>query len=59
MNDPKFIIGIDLGTTHSVLAYTEGRIAEEVEPAIRILPVPQVLSPGEVKAQPLLPSFIF
>ncbi len=59
MSDSKFIIGIDLGTTHSVLAYTEGWIAEEVEPAIRILPVPQVLSPNEVKAQPLLPSFIF
>ena len=59
MSDSKFIIGIDLGTTHSVLAYTDGRIPEEVEPAIRILPVPQVLSPNEVKAQPLLPSFIF
>jgi hypothetical protein len=59
LSDSKFIIGIDLGTTHSVLAYTEGRIAEEAEPTIRILPVPQILSPGEVKAQPLLPSFIF
>ena len=59
MNDSKFIIGIDLGTTHSVLAYTEAQIAEEAEPAIRIMPLPQVLSPGEVKPQPLLPSFIF
>jgi len=58
LSDPKFIIGIDLGTTHSVLAYTEARITEEAEPAIRILNVPQVLSPGELKTQPLLPSFI-
>jgi len=59
LNDSKYIIGIDLGTTHSALAYTESRAAEDADPAIRTLPVPQVLSPGEVKAQPLLPSFIF
>jgi molecular chaperone DnaK (HSP70) len=59
LNDSKYIVGIDLGTTHSVLAYTESRIAEDADPVIRTMPVPQVLSPGEVKAQPLLPSFIF
>ncbi len=59
MNSSKFILGIDLGTTHSVLAYTEARAAEDTEPIIRILNVPQILSPGELKAQPLLPSFIF
>ncbi len=58
MKDSKYIIGIDLGTTHSVLAYTEARTAEDIDPVIRTMPVPQVLSPGEVKAQPLLPSFI-
>jgi molecular chaperone DnaK (HSP70) len=58
LNDSKYIIGIDLGTTHSVLAYTESRTSEDADPVIRTLPVPQVLNPGEVKAQPLLPSFI-
>ena len=58
MSDSKYIIGIDLGTTHSVLAYTEIRIAEEAEPAIHTFQVPQVSTPGEVKAQPLLPSFV-
>lgn len=59
MNDAKYIIGIDLGTTHSILAYAEARVDEGLEPVIRILPIPQVLSPGEVKAQALLPSFLF
>lgn len=58
MNDAKYIIGIDLGTTHSLLAYTEAELSEEAEPVIRVLPVPQVVSPGEVRAQPLLPSFL-
>ena len=49
MSDPKYIIGIDLGTTHSVLAYTEARIAEDAEPLIRMLSIPQVVSPGEVR----------
>lgn len=58
MNDAKYIIGIDLGTTHSLLAYTEVRHADETEPVIQVLPIPQVVSPGEVRAQPLLPSFL-
>lgn len=59
MSEPKYIIGIDLGTTHSVLAYTETRLSEESEPKINIFAVPQVISPGEVKTQNLLPSFLF
>jgi molecular chaperone DnaK (HSP70) len=59
LNDSKYIIGIDLGTTHSALAYTESRAADDADPTIRTFSVPQVWSPGEVKAQPLLPSFIF
>ncbi len=59
MSDSKYIIGIDLGTTHSVLAYTETNVSEEQVPQINIFAVPQIVSPGEVKAQNLLPSFLF
>jgi hypothetical protein len=59
LSDPKYIIGIDLGTTHCVLAYTEAQPPEDEAPEIRIFEMPQIVSPGEVKAQPLLPSFIF
>ena len=59
MEKSKYIIGIDLGTTHCVLAYTDTRIPEDKEPDIRIFSVPQVSNPGEIKSQPLLPSFVF
>ncbi len=59
MKGPKYIVGIDLGTTHSVLAYTEANAAETKEPRITVFSVPQVIDPGEVKGQPLLPSFLF
>ena len=54
------IIGIDLGTTNSALAYIDltnagrgGRI--DVHP----FPVPQLAAPGEMKDRPLLPSFLY
>lgn len=59
MSDPKYIIGIDLGTTHCVVAYTETRFEEQEEREIKIFSIPQVVSPGEVDAQPLLASFLF
>ncbi len=59
MSEPRYIIGIDLGTTHCVLAYTEAQAPEDEEPEIHLFPIPQVVGPGEVQAQPLLPSFLF
>lgn len=47
-------IGIDLGTTNCALAACTDR---KVPP--ELLPIPQVVTPGEVMAQPLLPSFIY
>ncbi|MBI1299047.1 Hsp70 family protein [bacterium] len=58
MSDPKYIIGIDLGTTHCVVAYTDAVAPEFEEPAVQLFSIPQVVAPGEVKAQPLLPSFL-
>jgi molecular chaperone DnaK (HSP70) len=58
LNDAHYIVGIDLGTTHCVVAYTEANLAEDETPAIQLFAIPQVISPGEVKAQPLLPSFL-
>ena len=55
---PPYIVGIDLGTTHCVLAYARADLPEGQKPDIRIFPVPQVVSPGEVQAQSLLPSFL-
>lgn len=59
MTSPRYIIGIDLGTTHCVMAYTEAILQEDKEPEIRLFSVPQVTSPGELEDRPLLPSFVF
>ena len=48
-------VGIDLGTTHTVVAYAsaQGRVADD---AIRLFDIEQLVAPGEVAARPLLPS---
>lgn len=46
-------IGIDLGTTNSALAWGEAR------GPIRIFDVPQLVAPGEIGRNPVLPSFLY
>jgi molecular chaperone DnaK (HSP70) len=54
----RFVVGIDLGTTNSALAYVDtGRKEDEV--AILHLPIPQVVNPGAVAERPLLPSYLY
>ena len=53
---PSFVIGIDLGTTNSVLAYAP--LAGE-KPEVTILPIPQLVAPGVVEERTSLPSFIY
>ena len=56
--DASFIVGIDLGTTNSALAYCEFG-AESDAPRIDISPIPQVVNPNEVADRTLLPSFLY
>ena len=58
MSDPTYIIGIDLGTTNSVVAYTETQIDEYKEPEIQVFDMPQLTAPGSVGESKILPSFI-
>ncbi|MGJ7582616.1 Hsp70 family protein [Variovorax sp. RHLX14] len=51
---PVFRIGIDLGTTHTVLAFAPVGVDE-----IRVFEVPQSIAAGEVAPRPLLPSLRF
>jgi len=53
----RFIVGIDLGTTHTVVAYadTHGSSADE-PPRIHTFPVEQLVAPGEVAERDMLPS---
>ena len=55
----KYVIGIDLGTTNCALAYApEGGDPRE-QPPVALFDVPQLVNPGEVRDQPLLPSFLY
>lgn len=52
----QFAIGIDLGTTNSVVAYT----ALDVEqPQIELLPIPQLVAAGTTESRMSLPSFLY
>lgn len=52
----QYALGIDLGTTNCVLAFTS--LADE-EGQPQIFEVPQCISPGNVAAAPQLPSFLY
>jgi len=54
LGDARFVVGIDLGTTNSALAFAE-LSAESVE----AFAIPQEVNPGEVRAEALLPSFLY
>ncbi len=52
----KYSIGIDLGTTNSVLAYA----ALDAEKAsVQVLPIEQVVAPNQIEARDSLPSFLY
>jgi len=53
----RYLIGIDLGTTNSVVAYIDTRAAAEAN--IVVLPIPQLVAPGELRTLPALPSFLY
>jgi molecular chaperone DnaK (HSP70) len=56
MPSPRFIVGIDLGTTHTAVAFADiSQGAAGARPAI--FEIEQLVAPGEVAKKPLLPSF--
>lgn len=59
MPAPFYIIGIDLGTTNSIIAYTEAKIEKGQKPDIRVLEIPQLVAAGSVEKRAMLPSFVF
>src|SRR5580700_452777 len=56
----RFLIGIDLGTTNSALAYIDlQRATRTGHVEIKPFPIPQLVAAGELKERPLLPSFLY
>ena len=55
----RYLIGIDLGTTNSVVAYIDTEKVADANSPIPVLPIPQLVAPGEVRTLPALPSFLY
>ncbi len=57
----RYIVGIDLGTTHTVAAYldTQSMDPDEAPPVPSLFAIPQVVQPGQVESRSLLPSFLY
>jgi hypothetical protein len=55
---PRYVVGIDLGTTNCALAWLDA--SEPAESArVHLQDIPQLVSPGEVAGRTLLPSFLY
>ncbi len=56
---PQYILGIDLGTTNSALAYAPSTPPATDPPEVKLFPVPQLVNPGELAELDLLPSSLY
>jgi hypothetical protein len=56
---PRFLVGIDLGTTNTAVAYVDTAAKAAGGPQLRTFNVPQVVAAGQVQEHPLLPSFLY
>ena len=63
MTEPRYSVGIDLGTTNSSLAEVDLAVEPagpgEPLPGPMQMEVPQLVAPGETQPRELLPSFIY
>jgi molecular chaperone DnaK (HSP70) len=56
----RYLIGIDLGTTNSAVAYIDTHDSPAVEaPRLCVFEVPQLIAAGEIGRLPTLPSFLY
>lgn len=51
-----FSVGIDLGTTHCVIAYSDTR---NEHASVQVMPIPQLSAPGSVESLNQLGSFVY
>ncbi len=55
----QYIIGIDLGTTNSALAYVDLASTDPAARSPRFLDIPQLIAAGELGRRAVLPSFLY
>jgi molecular chaperone DnaK (HSP70) len=56
MSAVRYVVGIDLGTTNSALAFSD---SFDGYADVKTLRVPQLKAPGEIVESELLPSFAY
>jgi hypothetical protein len=60
VSTPRYVVGIDLGTTHTALAYALIQDdATQPSPSVEVLGIPQLVAQGTVESRELLPSFFY
>lgn len=59
MNNSRYIVGIDLGTTNCVVAYVDTQTTDTENPPIQLFAIPQLITPGNIEERDLLPSFLY
>jgi molecular chaperone DnaK (HSP70) len=55
----KYVIGIDLGTTNSALAFAAPPSDPREQAPVNLFRIPQLVNPNEVRDEDLLPSFLY
>ena len=58
-NGARYLVGIDLGTTHCVLSYIDLNRSDEDNVAQDVMSIPQLTAPGVVDENKQLPSFLY
>ncbi len=56
MSQFAYTVGIDLGTTHSVVSYVDNQSDDK---QVHILPITQLSAPGQIEQRPQLGSFLY
>lgn len=68
LEDKRFVVGIDLGTTNTAVSYVDLVDGSRKQPKngkggrkheIHVFQIPQPTGPGEFARQPILPSFLY
>jgi hypothetical protein len=56
---PRYLVGIDLGTTNIAVAYVDTASKAVGGPKLHTFHIPQVVAAGQVQENDLLPSFLY
>jgi hypothetical protein len=59
MSEPRYAVGIDLGTTHCALSFVDLAASDGEQVVQEVLGIPQLVAPGSVEDRALLPSFLY